>query len=147
MRVTNVRQLALSIVTLVGISACSSGVEADLFPSIAVIHGVVRDPNGTPVAGVFVQVFIDDAGKCTAQPEWLAGRETTHTDGRYSVRGTFLHIDREEMCVWLRVRPRDGSGLREGGGYVGTVVFTHQPLTPPLDSLKADVVLEFEEAR
>jgi hypothetical protein len=121
-------------------ASCSEPI-TDLQPSIAVIYGSVTDLRDAPVDGAFVQVYIYPLDRdCTTEDGWLAGTRVTR-DGRYGIMGTFLHVAREQVCVSVRVRPPEGSGLGEARVDGDTVTFIHESATPPVDSVRVDVQL------
>ena len=122
--------------------ACESS-PTGIQPSVAVVYGSVQAEDSTPVAGESVRMLVYplDAGGCEDGEESLAGWATTDDSGGYRVVGAFLHVQRADMCVAIEARPPEGAGLGEARVAGAEVTFIHKPDTPPLDSVRVDVVL------
>ena len=113
----------------------------DLQPSIAIIYGSVRDADDTPVSGATVAIHALPLDRCDEQEGWLAVTTTTDPAGTYRGVGAYVHVAEETLCLAVRVRPPASTSLGEAVVTGDTVTFIHESRTPPVDSVRVDVML------
>lgn len=124
-------------------AACAQN-PVDLQPSLAIAYGVVARPDRTPVVGALVHIHARDPRNCHKALDARSlpdGTARTDSAGSYRAVVKWLHVSRMELCLAVRAIPRPGSDLRDLTVTGARVTFTHESLTPPIDSVKVDVTL------
>ena len=132
--------LPRSALSLAGALACAACHQPDcdcLIPASGLVSGQVVTDSGAPVVGATVLGYAQLAySPCDPAPA-PSGLTETAPSGRYRlVLAQAAPID--SACVFLQVRPAQGSGLRDT--LVGPVRLSLR-YTPPLDSLVVNVTL------
>lgn len=134
------RLLTLSVAAGAVFMACDERT-VGLRPSIAVIYGSATDTSGAPVGDALVSIYAVPLDRCGASTKGaLVATSRTNEGGLYRAVGHFIHVSRETMCLAVHASSPAGLGLRDTTIVGDTVTFIHESLTPPVDSVRVDIV-------
>jgi hypothetical protein len=122
-----------------GVASCSSqstGVGEQ--PSVAIVYGVVlnqaREP--VPAAALTVDAFLES---CAAADLFASGKAATDSTGYYRLVLGGPHLSQAETCIAVRVAPTNAyEAVTQSDAMV---TFMHQADTPPIDSVRVDMVV------
>jgi hypothetical protein len=133
-------------------SACNTISEekekTDLQTSVAVAYGKITSPYGEIAEDAAVRFNIINLDSCkTGLPEksnvWMARSDRSDNNGSYKIMGKYLHVSEETVCVVMEVYPPEElSGFDTTYVWGDSVTFRHESLTPPIDSVNIDIVLD-----
>lgn len=131
-------------VAVLTFAACSSPVgDVSLQPSVAIVYGTVQGFEQAEVgtADVSVEAFL---GACGSADPFASHRTSTGSTGDYRAVLGGPHVDSTRTCVRVTVTPPPEGEYVESVESGGVLMFRHEALTPPIDSLRVDVVLSNE---
>jgi hypothetical protein len=133
----NVRHLAASAVVLLGMASCENPVCACVVPASALVVGRVSRAGGASVSGTRLFAYVDEDRNRCIQSAALSGMTDANSQGEYRL-GLAVAIALDSVCVFVRARAPQGSGLRDT--LLGPLRLSVR-YQPPIDSTRLDVVL------
>jgi len=131
------RSFLMTLATLAALAACQQPDCDCLIPASALVFGHVSIQSGAPVAGATLLGYAKSPnGPCDQAPD-PSGLTETAPSGQYRL-ALAQAAAVESACVFVQVRPPQGSGLRDT--LIGPLRLSLR-YTSPLDSVKLDVTL------
>lgn len=138
------RAVFLTVIGLLAIGCGDDRVIMDDFPAgVAVVHGEVTAPDGSPLAGVNVTV----SGWRLGCPDEGGKGPVVDSEGESDAQGTYrLNLERfglaeQELCLVVRAEPPPGSSLGVAADTGATVTLTDTESGRPPDSVRVDLTL------
>jgi hypothetical protein len=105
-------------------------------PPTAIVHGHIQLASGAPAVSATVSAYIAQADGCIAR-NFPDGQTQTQSNGNYTL-GIASGRDTAAVCVLVRVRPPNGSGI---SAVVDTTLQLAFRSAPPLDSAEVNATL------
>jgi hypothetical protein len=137
--------MAAAAVLVCAAAACEDPVSVQ--PSVGVVHGTVVDGEGAGIAGVDLRIYLSDPEICEVRtPASADGAALTEADGRYAAEVKYLNVEEAVLCAVVVAVPPAGSGIRADTAPGQSLTVRHRSRVPPMDSARADLVLEWSSA-